>query len=99
MRIPQSIVVLLAVIVAGLGSCAIGQAQTGPCPPALTFTANATHACALVNVAEHNEQDPMTHVAKITRYDLLFFDEAVDRTNTANQPIQTSSIGKPALAA
>lgn len=90
----------LAAAVAMIILPALAAAQTGPCPTANPgFVANPIRGCFLVVAAEHNAVDPITQVPLITRYDLLFFDEAADVTNPAVQPIQTSSIGKPAIAA
>jgi hypothetical protein len=74
-------------------------AQTGPCPtfPQTQFSANPTKGCFNPS-PDHAVTDPVTGAQKVTRYDLLFFDEAVDATNPQVQPIQTSPLGKPAPA-
>jgi hypothetical protein len=72
------------------------SAQTGPCPTfaQTQFQANPTRGCFNAS-SDHSVTDPVTGAAKVTRYDLQFFDELVDATNPATTPIQTSPLGKP----
>jgi hypothetical protein len=86
--------IVLAAIVGAVASTA--QAQTGPCPtfPQTQFQANPTRGCFNPS-PDHNVTDTVTGTPKVSRYDLQFFDEGVDATNAATQPIQTSPLGKP----
>jgi hypothetical protein len=100
MRIGLRTLLALTIAVGVLGSCAVAEAQNACLTTSqTTFTPNPTRGCVVVNLAEHNEVDPVTQAARITRYDLLFYDEAVDPTNAANAPIQTSPLGKPPVDA
>lgn len=73
-------------------------AQTGPCPTATDLVANPSWICVTPSsVAEHNvPTDPLV-AASIARYDLLFFAPGADSATAA--PVQTVSLGKPALNA
>lgn len=69
------------------------QAQTGACPADPGFQLGPTKGCMMPNLADHNATDPVTGQPKVVRYDIAYFDEAVDVTT--GTPISVTSLGKP----
>lgn len=86
---------LLLGALALLAAAAPAAAQTGDCPTDASFVVGPTLGCFRPNLADHNAVDPVTGQPKVVRYEVAYFDEAVDvATGT---PISVTPIGKPAV--